>query len=207
VNSNIFIDYTVGLPLNGKVNKFKSTFKPIRLVNFHINPSSKSSYLNVFWARDLIDIFYLAILSTFLYSASITCFFALNFYSNYLSKLSTILSFSSIFNDILLYEFKSSSKIYRGFSFYFIYFCNMFASSFSAWAFVPFITLIFYVAIVIVFLLFFLYSFMIVNFTVLSNYSRSSGIVKFIWNNDELDRMPVLRTTKFPLCTSTNGFN
>ena len=51
-----------------------------------------------------------------------------------------MLSFSSIFIEMLPYSFKSSSNICRGFNFYLISFCNEFAYSFYAWAFVPFVT-------------------------------------------------------------------
>lgn len=67
-----------------------------------------------------------------------------------------MLSFSSIFIEMLPYSFKSSSNICRGFNFYLISFCNEFAYSFYAWAFVPFVTFNFSVVTVIFFLLFLL---------------------------------------------------
>lgn len=45
------------------------------------------------------------------------------------------------------------------------------------------------------------------NFKVPSNYSTSFGNEKLMWNEEELDLIPILRMIKFPLSTSTNGLS
>lgn len=146
----------------------------VKINNIHQrNPSSKSSSfsLKVFCALDLIDIFYLANLSIFLNQASIIYFFILNLFNSSLSKLFAIFSFYSIFIERLPYYLRSYQNIYRGLSLYFNYFWMQVAYYFSAWAFDPLRTLIFYIERVIVFLLFLKNQLIIVNFTVLYIYS------------------------------------